>query len=146
MPLEMMAEVARRGEEGRPAILVAAVAGNTGGVGQGGVDARMVLVVEGEGEQAQIVGPVLALAEPRADDDRGHRRLLEHPAGRDVGDRDAVAARDLGQRGEDALQHGPAADGVDEALVLHLAPVADRVPGSGRPTQRSLRKPPASVP
>ena len=76
-------------------------------------------------EQTQIVGPVLALAGPGADDHRGHRRLLEHPARGDVGDRDAVPARHLGQRREHALQHRPAADGVDEALVLHLAPVAD---------------------
>ena len=122
----MVAEVARGGEEGRPAILVAAVAGNAGGLREGGVDARTILLVEGEGEQAQIVGPVLALAEPRADDHGGDRRLLQDPAGRDVGDRDAVAAGHLGQRGQDGLQHGPAADRVDEALVLHLAPVADR--------------------
>ena len=122
----MVAEVAGRGEEGRPAVLVAAVAGDAGGLREGGVDARTILLVEREGEQAQIVGPVLALAQPRADDDGGDRRLLQDPAGRDIGDRDAVAARHLGQRGQHGLQHGPAADGVDEAPVLHLAPVADR--------------------
>ena len=96
------------------------------GLRERGVDARAVLLVEGEGEQAQIVGPVLALAQPRADDDGGDRRLLQDPAARDVGDRDAVAVRHLGERSQDGLQHGPAADRVDEALVLHLAPVADR--------------------
>ena len=41
--------------------------------------------IECEREQLEIVGAVLALAETRADDDRRHRRLLEHPARRDVG-------------------------------------------------------------
>ncbi len=60
-------------------------------LGQGLVDRRPVVVVEGEGEEGGVVGPVLALAEARADDRRRDRRLFEHPARRDIGDRDARA-------------------------------------------------------
>jgi hypothetical protein len=137
----MVAEIARSGKEGWPAILVAAVTGNAGGPRERGVDAGTVVIVEGEGEQAQIVGAMLAFAEPRTDDHRGDRRLLEDPAGRDVGDRDAVPAGHLGQGGQDRLQHGPAADRIDEALVLHLAPVADRV--RLRPTEPAIAEEPA---
>ena len=110
------------------------------------VDERLVVVVEGEGEEGRVVGPVLALAEPRADDDRRDGGLLEHPAGRDVGDGDAVLARDRREGPEKTLQDGPAADRVDEALVFRLAPVLDAKPAPARPTQRSVRKPPPSVP
>src|SRR6266478_9894709 len=68
---------------------------------------------------------MLALAEPRADDHRADCFLLEHPPRGDVGDRDAVLDRDGLRRREDTLQYVPAADRVDEALVLRLAPVGN---------------------
>ncbi len=45
-------------------------------------------------------------------------RPLEHPALRNVGDADAVAARDAGQRGQQALQPVPVADLAHHARVL----------------------------
>ena len=56
---------------------------------------------------AQVVVDVLALAEPGADDDAGHGRLLEHPAAGDVGDRHAVPARHRVRGREHALQSRP---------------------------------------
>ena len=55
----------------------------------------------------QIVRTMLALAQPGADDDRGDRRLFQHPASRDIGDGDLVLARDRVGGGEDGLQRLP---------------------------------------
>ena len=89
---------------------------------------------------------MLALAEAGADDRRGDGRLVEHPARRDIGQRSAVLLRDAVERGQNALKDGPAADGIDEALVLHPAPVGEVAAGSGAPSQRLDKRPPASVP
>jgi hypothetical protein len=81
--------------------------------------------VQGESKECEVVAAMLALAESRADDHRGDRILLEHPARGDVGDRDAVLDGNGLCRREDPLEHPPAADRVDEALVLRLAPVGN---------------------
>ena len=94
------------------------------------VDGVAVAGVEGEGEEREVGGAVLALAEARADDDGGDGGLLQHPAGRDIGDGDAMPLCHGIEGGEHALQGVPAADLLDEAAVLHLAPVGD-VGGGG---------------
>ena len=111
---------------GRTAVLVAAIAGDAGGGGKCFVDRGEVLGVEGEGEQSGVVGAVLALAQPCADDDGGHGCLLQHPAGRDIGDRDGVLLGDRGERAQDGLQDVPAAGRLDETAIFLLAPVVDR--------------------
>ena len=93
--VEMVAEIAGCGEIRRPAVFVAAIAGDRRRRGEGLVEPRAVLGVEREAESREVVGAVLALAEPRADDGRGDRLVLEHPARRDIGDRDAMLSRDL---------------------------------------------------
>ncbi len=58
----MVAEVAGGGQIGRFAVLVAAVARDRGRRGEGGREPLPVLGVEREGEDAGVVGAVLALA------------------------------------------------------------------------------------
>ena len=145
----MMAEVAGRGQERRAAVFVAAIAGDRLRRGERRVDQRAVLVVEGEGEDAEIVGAVLALAEPRADDDGGDRRLLEHPARRDIGDRDAMlAAQPAETASRMLLKHVPAADlHRRSACISSCSSRRCRLrAGSGLPSHFSVRSPPASVP
>ena len=145
--VEVMAEVARGGEKGRPAIFVAAIAGDALRRRPSAASiSRAVLVVEGEREEPQIVGAVLALAEPGADDDRGDRRLLEHPAGGDVGDRHAVLARDLASAREDALQDAQPPIASTKRLYFIVLQSAIARAGSGLPSHFSVRSPPASVP
>ena len=134
----MMAEVARGGEKRGFAIFVAAIAGQRSGLGERFVDERPILRVEREGKDLKVVVRMPPFAEPRADDHRGDRRLFERPARRDVGDRNAFAPRDAVERRKNRLQGRPAAGGVDEALVLHLAPVVDLV-------ARRLRAPKPSL-
>src|SRR6185503_8742774 len=83
--LDVVAQVARRGEERRLAIFVAAVAGDSfeGGLRQR--DRAPVVVVEPEGKDARVIGDVLRFAEARADDDAGYRGLVEDGAAGDVG-------------------------------------------------------------
>ena len=69
---------------------------------------------------------MLALGDPRADDRGGDRLVLQHPARRDVGDRDAVLVGDGVGAPQHALEDVPAAGRIDEALVLGAAPVGDR--------------------
>ncbi len=123
---EMMAEVAGGGEIGRPAILVAAVAGDRRHRRESLGEARAILRVERKAEDFEVVGTMLALAQAGADDRRRDGVVFEHPAGRDVGDRDAVPVGDLPGRAEQALEGRPAAGDVDEALVLAAAPVRRR--------------------
>ncbi len=88
---EVMAQIARCGEEGWLAVLVAAIAGDHAGRGEGLVETIMVVRIEFELEQPQIVGAVLVFAEARADNDACDMGVLENPAGGDVGDRDRHA-------------------------------------------------------
>src|SRR5690606_30426492 len=114
----MVAEVAGGGEVGRLAVLVAAVARDGRGRGESGIEPRPILGVQREAEHLQIVVTVLALAESRADDGRRNSLMLQHPARRHVGERDAVLAPYFGRGGENALEAPPAAGNVDEALVF----------------------------
>ena len=120
-----MAEVAGRGEIGRLAVLVAAIARDRCRCSKGSVEARVVRAVEREAEDLQIVVAVLALAKPRTDDRGRHRLVLQHPTRRDVGDRNPVLAADLRRGGQNALERLPTAGYVDEALVFRTAPVGD---------------------
>src|SRR5262249_25546095 len=122
---EVMAEIARSGKKWRPAGFITAIAGNAPGVGGRARDPLAGFIVEQKMEDPEFVGAVLALAKAGADDDACHRLLIEHPARCDIGNRCAVLASDLSQDIEKSLQHAPAADPIDEALVLHGAPVAD---------------------
>jgi hypothetical protein len=56
--VEVVAQVAAGGEEGRPAVLVAAVAGDPLRAGEGRSEQRAVFVVEREVEDLQVVGAV----------------------------------------------------------------------------------------
>ena len=140
-----MAEVAGRGEERRPSVLVAAVAGKLAEARLGLGQPRPIRGVERERKQPERVAAVLALAEPRADDDRGDRLLLEHPARGDVGHGDAVRSPTAfaAARTPCTLSHPPTAS--MNRLYLDLLQ-SEISAGSGRPTQRSLRNPPASTP
>jgi hypothetical protein len=112
-----------------------------------GASRARVLRVQREAEEARLSGAVVAFGQPRADDHGADRRMLQHPARRDVGDGDAVPPGDRRDLAQQALEHGPAAHRADEAAVLHLGPVGDvGSAGSGRSSQRSERKPPPSVP
>ncbi len=77
-----------------------------------------ILGVEGEIENPSVVGSVLGDAEPRADYHACHRRPIEHIAGADIGDADAVLPGDLFQRREQFLEQAPAAPGGDHAGVF----------------------------
>src|SRR5215207_2933592 len=134
----MMREVAGSSQERRPAVFVAAVPAMRSRPREGLRETGPVLVVESEGENARIVGAVLALAKPCADDHSGNGGLVEHESCRHVGKRYAVLAGDRGKRGEDSLEHAPSANGVDEALVLHAAPIAEV--GRLGPRQPALRE------
>ena len=67
---------------------------------------------------------MFGLAQARAHNGSRHGGLVQHPARRDVGNRHPVFQRDGMRRPQHALQGGPAAHGVNEAAVFHLAPVA----------------------
>ena len=120
-----MAEIAGCREERRFPVLIAAIAWHRLCCRQRLLDACHVGGIEREFEQALIVGAMLALAEPRADDHGGDCRLLHDPARGDVRDRNAVLAGNHVQGRKQGLQDGPAADDIDEALVLRLAPIRD---------------------
>ena len=121
----MVAQISGGGEEWRLPVFVTAIAGDLAQQRLRLGETRPVGIVQRKPEQREVVAAMLALAEPRADDHRADCFLLEHPARGDVGDRDAVLDRDGLRRREDTLQHVPAADRVDEALVLRLAPVGN---------------------
>ena len=74
--------------------------------------------VEREIEDAGVVGDVLRHPEPRADDDRRHRRLVEDIAHADIGDADAMLVGDRLERRQQFLEQCPAAPGVDHVLVF----------------------------
>ena len=122
---EVVTQVAGRGEKRRPAVLVATVTGQAFGVGKGLCQQRAVFVIQREIEQLQVVRTVLRFTEAGAHDHGRHGRLLEYPAARDVRHRYAVLRTNLARHPQHALQRVPAAHGMDETLVFHLAPVAD---------------------
>ena len=123
--VEVVRQVAGRGEEGRLAVFVAAIARRRAGEREGRLQRGAILLVEDEREEPGIVGAVLALAEAGADDRRGDGRLVEHPARGNIGQRRAVLRRGAVERGQNALEDGPSADGIDETLVLHPAPIGE---------------------
>ena len=134
----MMAQVARGGEKRRLSVFVAAIAAERSRAAERFVDERSILSVEREGEDLEVVVRMPPLAESRADDHRGDRRVFERPARRDIGDRNAFAPRDAVERCKNRLQGGPAPGDVNEALVLHLAPVVDLVGRRFRAPKPSL--------
>ena len=83
----------------------------------------MVFGVERKTEHRHVAGPVLALAQPRADDHRPDRLLFKYPAQGHRRDRHAMPGGYLVCRQQHALVRGPSADGLDEAAVFGLAPV-----------------------
>ena len=120
-----MAQIAGCREERRFPVLIAAIARHGLCCCERLLDACHVGSIELEFEQALIVGAMLALAEPRADDHGGDRRLLHDPARGDVRDRDTVLSGNRAQCLKQGLQDRPAANDIDEALVLRLAPIRD---------------------
>jgi hypothetical protein len=70
---------------------------------------------------------MFVFAETRADDGGSDGGIFEDPAAGDIGEGDPVFAGNLRGRFQDALIDGPAAGGVDEALVFRPAPVGDRM-------------------
>src|SRR5207249_12070962 len=122
---KVVTQITGSGQERRFSIFVTAITGNLAHPRLRLDEMRLVRVVQHESEQREVVAAMLALAEPRADDHRADRFLLEHPARGNVGDRDAVLDRDGLRRRENTLQHVPATDRVDEALILRLAPVGN---------------------
>ncbi len=94
----MVAEVARRGEVRRPAVFVAAIAWNIFCRAENFAEKRAVRVVECEIENMEIVGAMLALGDAGADYNTGDASMVENPAGRDIGDGDAVSLADLLRR------------------------------------------------
>ena len=93
-------------------------------------------------EIAEVGGEVRAVA--RADDDRRDLRPVEHRAARDRGDVGAVAVGDPAQRAQQLLEQLPAAEIVDDQLVFGERAVLEGGCGSGSPSQRRSRKPPAT--
>ena len=84
--IQVVAEVARGGQERRVAVFVTAVTAEAAGHGKGLIEHGMVVRVELKLEWPQVVGPVLGLAQPRTHNHGGHRCLLQHPAGGHIGD------------------------------------------------------------
>ena len=68
---EVMAQIARGREEGGLPVFIAAIARNGRHGGEDGIEPRVVFGVEREAEGLQIVGAVLVLAQPGADDGGG---------------------------------------------------------------------------
>jgi len=66
---------------------------------------------------------MLALSQPSPNDDSRNGRLFEHPACGNIGNGHTVLASNLVQGRQNRLESRPPSDGVDEALVLRLAPV-----------------------
>src|SRR5947207_180108 len=122
---QMVAEITRCGEKRGLTIFIAAIAGDRLGLRQSGIDEAVIFLIECELEDLQIIRPVLALAEPRANYDASNRFLLEHPARRDIADRDTVLGRHFRRGIQDFLQGLPASDRLDEAQIFHRAPVGD---------------------
>ncbi len=104
-----MTEVAGGREKRRRAVLVAAVTGHRREGGDGRLELRAVVERELERAQTLVVVDVGALAEPGADDDRRHARLLQDEARGDVGERDVVPVGHVLGRAQHALQGGPTA-------------------------------------
>jgi hypothetical protein len=69
---------------------------------------------------------MLALSQPSPNDDSRNGWLFEHPARGHVCNGHTVLASNLVQRRQNRLEGRPPSDGVDEALVLRLAPILDR--------------------
>ena len=92
---------------------------------KGRLQPRMVLLIERKAEDARVAAAVLAFTQARADDGSAHGRLLEHPAKRDRGNRHPVFAGNGIGGLQNRLEGMPATDGLDEAVVLGLAPVFD---------------------
>ena len=84
-PIDVMRQIAGRGQERRPAIFVAAIAGDRVQRRQRGADLGAVRIGEGERKHPQRFVDVFALAEPRADDHAGDAGLIEDEAPRDIG-------------------------------------------------------------
>ena len=92
---------------------------------KGRLQQRMVLLIERKAEHARVAAAVLAFTQARADDGSAHGRLLEHPAKRDRGNRHPVFAGNRIGGLQNRLEGMPATNGLDEAVVLGLAPVGN---------------------
>ena len=113
---------------------------------EGCVERGVVVGIEREAEDLEVVGAVLALAEPRADDRCGDGLVLEHPARGDVGDRDAVL-RWRCRRRRARMPWNTAQPPAASMKRLYFERLQSAMAaGSGWPSQRSDRKPPHSVP
>ena len=87
-----------RGSEGAAALPVVAVASRLARPCQEALYSVHVGCVQLKGKERPVVGDVGGVA--RAQDDRRHLRLLQHPARRDVGDRRAVLRGWQGRSGQ----------------------------------------------
>ena len=138
-----MAEIARGGEERRPAIFVAAIARERRRVAPAPRRSRRgPASSSAKREGPQIVGAVLALAEPRADDRRRRPRDGRAPsASRHWRSRRRACAATPSSAASRRLERRPAADRVDEALVFRsCSSRRSRRPRLRPPSQRSRQQ------
>ena len=141
--VEVMAQVAGRGQERRLAVLVAAITGNGLQRGQRGPDLGTVVIGEGQRKEPERIVDVFAFAETGADDDARHAGLIQDEAARDVGDRDTVARRHRRGRLQHALQRAPSAGDSQEAAVLHQGPCREALPVGLRRSEPAFGEPAA---
>ena len=80
------------------------------------LEAILVFLIEGEVEHPQVVGEISRC--PAAEKDGRHLRSLEHPADRHVAGADAVSLGHRGQTRQQLLEELPAAEFVEDQLVL----------------------------
>src|ERR1700722_5232788 len=82
------------------------------------LDHGKIAGVEREAKDANILGDMLRYAEPRPDDDAGHRRAIQNVADADIGDAHPMFVGSLFQHPEQFLEQRPSAPRVDHVLVL----------------------------
>src|SRR3954454_6005991 len=100
------------------------VAHRPGPMCQDGIDLSMVARRQAEPADMQVRREVCPVASP--DDHRRDSRLFEHPSAGDRRDGGIVALCDRGQGSKQRLEQAPAAEIVDDELVLRQRAVFER--------------------
>ena len=137
-----MAQIARGGEKRRPCGIRRRNRRRAGSWRRAPRRSGPIVVVQREREDRQIVIRMVSLAEPRADDHRRDGRMIERPARRDVGDRDAVL-RSRSRRARARIVWNapqPPAASTKRLYFILLQSAISSLAGSGRPSQRSDMK------